>query len=663
MCARLVCGPAGAALIFLMSGCANFVETETIEAFSRALRQDDLDNLRQHTSTHFEQKALRLAESLDDLRILRLPDETTTVVDVEDVSKHEKKVRVQVGNSSRRLLYRLVHDTERDAWLVDDIFMNQKKQGVHVTKSVTEQMDLLLTVREFLATWNNGGRDDVLAVTTPGFGRILAGVPPVHLATLTRKVAGEHSPDSKYRPEAQLDEGFAIVRLPRNTGRLTISLRLKAGAWQVDDVALESQDEDAHIASLRRHAGLVTAATAFMDAFSSDDKTRLRALCTNKLYRNSVVPGDLSTIRLPDLSVTREDVKFRIQGSRGSVVAPTGAALVKVDLVWQDNAETAAPDGFLVHEVTLYDYDGSQQKRLSAIFTAQARMLLFDKALREGDIDRLRHLSTPVFSKQVWDRVDPTLLSLLPIRSITDGAPRLVDTVFRGDVTELIVENNGQLVRYIMRDWNGDLGVDDILLEQEGLPQSVRQRCQLTLPIHRFTTALAADDIDAIQRSCSADFDRLVWSRTRRVPDIRFSLLSHLAEPLTRIETSPDFAQVRFGNETWGATVRVVKQFEEWAVDDVTLIAGPEASQRVHLKNAMQQKLALGLAADVDFGDVASIASPIRDPRPATLRPSPAGAQVAASGTPVWSERPSPALQGLRRVIDPSLSPIEIPTE
>ena len=47
--------------------------------------------------------------------------------------------------NKKEIFYELTRE-ESGKWVVDDIYLKQKKKGIEAYKSVTEQMDLLLTV-------------------------------------------------------------------------------------------------------------------------------------------------------------------------------------------------------------------------------------------------------------------------------------------------------------------------------------------------------------------------------------------------------------------------------------------------------------------------------------------------------------------------------------
>jgi len=126
-------------------------------------------------------------------------------------------------------------------------------------KSVTEQMDLLLTVREFVSAWEKGNRDDILGTTDGDFKETLQQLHPAFLAKLSQKVAGESKSSKKRRPDAQLDKNIAIIRLPRRSGEMVISMKLQDGKWKATDVAVESKVDGNHISSAKKQAKMLLA--------------------------------------------------------------------------------------------------------------------------------------------------------------------------------------------------------------------------------------------------------------------------------------------------------------------------------------------------------------------------------------------------------------------
>lgn len=219
---------------------------------AKRLESGDLQKLKNATSERFEERALRQDVALDDLKLLRLPTGDLEIDKVEEVSPTVKRVTVMVGESKQKLKYQLKLDPQTKKWVVDDIYLKQKKEGVTATKSVTEQMDLLLSVREFLDAWKDGDRDDVLRTVTPEFAEALRPLPPAYLNRLTQQVVGKQKTGKRLQPRAQLDENTAHIRLPIAVGELWLTAKRADGHWLVDEVEVNSREEKEAVPSTRQ---------------------------------------------------------------------------------------------------------------------------------------------------------------------------------------------------------------------------------------------------------------------------------------------------------------------------------------------------------------------------------------------------------------------------
>ncbi|MEO1996696.1 MAG: hypothetical protein ABGZ17_15620, partial [Planctomycetaceae bacterium] len=271
----------GVCLLCAFVGCGHLLESRAITDFTYAMQEQDLVYLRESTSNDFRQTALRRTEALEDLKILRLPQDPPSIVKVVDISPTEKQVTVTKNPDSKgpkqsQLLYKLTRTDKNSTWVVDDIYIKRKQKGLKVTKSVTEQMDLLLTLRDFLDAWETGGRDDILKVSTPTLSRELGDLPPAYLVQLTRRIVPESQKSTSHRPEAQLDKNVAIVSLPRAEGKLMIVFRLINQHWKVDDIALDPQQADQAVTSVRKMASVMNAALDFLAAYQTGNKQTLK---------------------------------------------------------------------------------------------------------------------------------------------------------------------------------------------------------------------------------------------------------------------------------------------------------------------------------------------------------------------------------------------------
>ena len=258
------------------AGCTRSLELDIISSFTDALAEGDVEALKEGSSVAFQEKALRSDLAADDLKLLRLPKGEVSILTQKDISDTEKLVTVTVGKSNRKVRYRLVRESDRDEkWVVDDIIVRQTREGLTVAKSVSDQMDLLLAVREFLDAWNVGTRNEVLAVATPEFRSVLADVPAGYLAKLTGQAIGERKSKSKLKPDVQMDEDVAVVTLPGDDGDLVISYRLSEAGWKVSDLAVESRTTGQHISSVANMPNVVRTPGAFFPALSAADRPPL----------------------------------------------------------------------------------------------------------------------------------------------------------------------------------------------------------------------------------------------------------------------------------------------------------------------------------------------------------------------------------------------------
>lgn len=592
----------------LCAGCSHFFETRAINRFADNLRKQDLDGLKSSTTPEFASKALRTANALEDIKILRLPEGKTSVVEVEDLSPDHKRVTVQVGDkkkegAQKEIFYELVRDAS-GKWVVDDIYLKQKKQGVTAYKSVTEQMDLLLTVREFLDAWDGGDREQVLAVTTPELRAALEQLPPVYLAELTARIAGDRGSAGAFRPQAQLEDHLAVVRLPRKTGETVITLRRLGDRWAVADVAIDSKQEHEVLTSVHKLAIAVNTCTGFLEAYETQDHATLQKLCDAEFYDGCLSVGHLKQVLLPAPQLQDHQLEAQLRPQRASLLLRNPQEVVQIDLQRLDDPEPNAPPQFKVREVTIYELNTRQEKRLSALFTAQDMLQLFAQALAERDLDHLRHCTTHDFSTRVWQRLNAATVQGLPLETFDDPHLEILNTQFQGSLTRIEVRQCDKFLTYLLREEHGRFYVDDVLWQMPGCPPSVKQTLEVLVPVQNFAAAIAlgrdpaeqATVLELLREACSADFNRMVWNQTNFVPNSGLSADTFLAAPLASVTLSDHQILVKLGNEHYGANVLLRKENERYVIDEVKLIAGLADSDRMDMKRTLRSLLAHGQA-------------------------------------------------------------------
>lgn len=588
----LVCGTL---LLALFTGCASLVEIQTIEQFTNAIENDDLKKLKHHSTMKFSKVALRNESSIDDLKILRIPTGETTVVEIKDVAKNHKKVVVEVGKNKKKLLYDLKQVTKTGKWVVDDVYLKQKQKNLSVMKSVSEQMDLLLTVREFVSAWETGNRDDILGTTDSKFKEILEELHPAYLARLSKNIAGEpQKSKKKKKPDAQLDKNIAIVRLPRKSGQMVISMQLEKGKWKATDVAVESKSDGKHVKSAKKQAKMLLAVSNFLDAYQQGDKDDLKKYSVDQFYRGSLAFGDLSLAPLPQASDAAADYELKIEGNLASFVTHAAGRMVSLSLIKIESDEIDIPEKYLVEEVTLFQEQGNQQITLTSLFSARAITMLFSDALNKRDMKILDFSSTPDFSARVWKRVEPNLVQQLPIKEISGADIKILDTKFNGAVTTVSVRQGNLPLTYILREHVGQLLVDDIQLDLKGRPSSVKETLEVMIHVQNYAYYLHEQNIRKLQRHSSRDFNEMVWRQVEQVPPTAYKLPELLMTDLTSLELNENegYSRIQLGDHRRGAIVLMKQQHGQFVIDDIAIMTDKVASQSVSVKKELRLAMA-----------------------------------------------------------------------
>ena len=608
-----------ALLTCVSAGCTHFREDRAIAAFTSAMVAGDLQELRGLTSAEFEQKALRRSEALDDLQVLRLPEEPPAIVSVEDISETEKQVTVTEaeGDGDSRLLYKLVLDEQTGRWVVDDILTKQQGAGVTITKPITEQMDLLLTIRDFLEVWDNDDRQSVLAITTPDFHEVLQGLPAPWLARITQQVVGEkqaRKSQRKHKPQVAINGESAVVRLPRTDGTLQISMEIHDGDWKVKDAAVLTRREESQIRSVKNRARILNAGTRFVEAYRTNDRTALETLSTNELYEQVLRDVKLSSAQIPDIMLAPQDYELKATVDHATILIPTVSSVVKLELARTIEDETE----YRVKDLGLYDSEGKNKLLLSAFFTATKQVKQFQRALARSDRKSLGRLSSREFDAQVWSLTEGLPIQLLPTGAATSPIVKMAAPKSHGSLTHVMVQHERGPATYVLLSTDGRLVIDDVLVGSAERQRSLRKSLELATPILAFATGLESKQIADLQRISSDDFNRKVWTRAKQIPAVPSSVLAQLTKSIRTMRTQPSRAIVELGSEKSGAVVNLVSEHQHWVIDDIKIINGVRAEQHVQLKAAMRTQmiadLKAGRAAAPTQQNIASAADPVQPP-------------------------------------------------
>ena len=629
------------ALLFVVChfGCQSMLNTSlmeqrVVEQFVEAVREENEPALRRITSTHFEDKALRSKDVLHDLRVLNLPTDELSVVEVKDINENRREVIVK-EESGGKYQFHLVNDPKKNLWVVDDVVVRQRTKGTQVTKSTTEVMDLLMTLREFLDVWETGSRDQILAMTSPDLTESLQQLPDTWMQALTKRIASAYEDGMARKPEANLNVNAAVVKLPAKNGHLMIRLVRSSNEWLVDDVEAHNHRETNHPGSIRRQADAMNMVNGFLTAYASENTGALQQMTTKTFYGSSLEMADLSLVSLPKPEDVPAEFDIRAYENLLTFMLPAGKEIVRLDLeeqvseipdIVRDEIAGLADNGprFLVRDVKLYEKGTERQRSLASVFTAPTRAALFLKALADRDHQILSQVSTVELAKGTWKRATPDILVQLPIPQFYDAGLKLTDSHSIGNRTELEFENgSGMVMSCSLMDQNGLLKIDDVQYPNErGQVTSLKSRLELAVPILEVSNAWVNNDVVQLQKACSSDFNRLVWSHLSGVPK-RFANTSiQLRAPIVETRVTQERATVRLADGSGlPVTAKLLMEHGYWVVDElqVTEGAGALVEIRETLQNQIAAKLVSGSYSTLQHTDGHKVVMPIQSQQPLDL--------------------------------------------
>ncbi|MEY2725305.1 MAG: hypothetical protein RLZZ458_1172 [Planctomycetota bacterium] len=692
--AGLVCGSAGCGSSLFTAGAFKSIdwtpsvlehgtEKRVIDRLSQALQESNERAFRRAVSTRFEQKALRSPDAFRDLEILKLPKAELEVVESTEKEAGRYETVAKEKDGTTRYQFILVRDAEKNRWVVDDVMLRQQKKGTRSTKSSVELMDLLLTLREFLGAWQEGGREEVLAAVSGDLQSTLEGLPDPWLEQLTKQITNEYETGTARRPEIQMNETDAVGKIPSKNGFLLVKVRQEDDRWSVADIEVRHRRGEHHAGSLLRQARAMTTVCGFLGAYGKRDLSDLENYAEDRFFKSSLRVGELSLIPLPSPNHAPDEFEIQSFAGKLTVMIPGESSYVRMDLVSPEDANaapeaaadrgqqsemTAVESSFRVSDVTLYDRQTSRQTNLRAAFTAPARAMLFMTALADGDLPVLRQISSQQLTEEVWKRMEPGLLSELPLDDVPRGELKLTDSEVLGETTELQFEAaDGRLLSVILQDENGNLVVTDVQYPGPSLEvASLRTQLLMSRPLVEFAKAWEASDLDALQAQSSTAFNRLVWSNMSQMPTRFTQLPQTLRSPIRNVDESPDEMRIDLGRSKIAATVRLIQEKGMWVIDEITLNNG-RGGTAVELRKTLRDDLAAkflarpagsvqtvghSLAAESNGGEEAEDAGVVH----AVGRSAAAGVR---RGNLTLSSRPVTAAGGLTETQGLDLTPVE----
>ncbi|WP_437201088.1 hypothetical protein [Planctomicrobium sp. SH664] len=625
------------ALAVTLPGCAGLFAKQAIEQFAKSLEEQDLDKLKKSTSADFEEKALRQDDALKGLKVLKLPvGKVDEIVSDETLPDGKRKVIAKIGekNKTKEIEYRLIKDSKSGKWVVDDIIMKQDSGGgVLVERSVTEQMDLLLTCRELLIRWRTGEREEQLKFCDDSLKSSLASLPPVWLDRMSKDIVGT-SKGASFKPDARLKGSQASVIVPSSNGSLYLDMRRENEEWRLHDLALEPSSKDGvGIRSISKMSKALNQAATFLNGYASGDRDVLQSVATSSFYKQCLAVADLKQIPLPVEGMLAETYEARQFGRQGTDPAQSTE---RTELLLRNGKETfmltlrpeevALANGtkgqaeILVDEVTLFEPDGNEVKRMSAMFLAHDVVRLYIAALRDRDVARLNQLSTSDFKDRVWMRPEASHFAVMPDPVIAPGEPEILATVFRGQVSEVTIAQGETPMTLVLNSARGWMSVDDVIIPSLNRPTSLKANLEALLSVHAFAAAVHRRDLNKLILTSADGLDRIVWKQLAEPPELIQQVVHPLLAEVVSISATDVGVNVQTSDGETNAQIKLIREGQHYVVHDVSLVT-VDGSQRMDLLQTLRQMLATGELRPVSARRPGSPTVTVEHARPAPIHP------------------------------------------
>jgi hypothetical protein len=651
-------------LVLGLTGCTSLLTARAIESFSAELSAGNLAGLQETTSADFQSRALRADGALESLKVLPLPSGAGEVTAIEETGPDERLVTMQIGEPPQTVKYVLKRETADETsltslwaageWKVHDVILTRDRgEGkAPQTKSITDQMDVLLTAQEFMSSWRNGSREETLALLHPELRSRMEALSAVHLAQITEHML-DGLKDESFRPEARIQTNHAVVLLPRRGGKLQLSLEHspeQAHRWVIRDIVKQSSRNDEPEVSVAHLASCVGRATEFLNAYQQQDLAALKTAASDTFYSQSLATADFSTAPLPVPQILASRYTIEEQAQRTDLLFELGDDTYLVSMSREEQEAAVLPEHrtgeppYRVDEVTIYERGGEQIKPLSVVFTAQAVVEVFADALATRDLSMVSQLSSRDLEQRVWSRLDtPDLFRSLPLDVIPAAEPQVVTTVFQGPVTEITVTQGTRALTYVLHSTTGRPLVDDVRYPANNRPGSLKTSLEAVVPVYNFASAWSRQDRDGLEENSSDGVRRMVWMRSGVLPNVKAPLDQFLGRALPKMDLVGSDPVLTFGSAERGMQVRLVTEGQRLVVEDIHLTDPSLAGGRLEFVNAMRQWITIQEGRPVKR-TVAAPANPMAAAPDRQLAVLPVAAEAASTPTaPPTSTDPAAA--------------------
>ncbi|HCS53112.1 MAG TPA: hypothetical protein DIW81_16215 [Planctomycetaceae bacterium] len=521
----------------LSCGCANMTEKRTITAFQEGLQAGDVVALREKASDNFEQHALRHPKSNDSLEQLKLPDGEFEILNVEDVTKTDKKVTIGFGEDNRRKIqYRLVKNEVTKKWEVDDIYLRQRSGEKTITMPVTEQMNVLLSSREFYEAWQGSNREQALSYCDDKLAAALAKLPPSVLASQVTRIVGKSDNATKYRPEVHISGDRAFVKLNRPHGKMEVSLIKTNDKWLVNDLGLDSRDSEYNIVSLLKTATIANQAIVFLDAWKANDRATVKEVTDKRFYDAGLETAEFQDMAMPSSIDIDSFVEVKMLEERADVVLNGPDRTIRMTLKNLEDADNE----FRVAEVILYDVKQDQTLSLTSALSARPVAMHFVQSLQERDKKMLQFGSTRDLHEKTWNRASTQTLSIVPMPFADLTNVKVEETQFLGSVTHIHMKSDTEKFTVVLHDINGKVLVDDLLVHSQkpgdASNKSLKDHLGPIIPVYELASNIHHNQTNSTLRLVTDDFYDRVFSLSKTMPPSAYEFLKFVSQGNPKVE-------------------------------------------------------------------------------------------------------------------------------
>jgi hypothetical protein len=579
------------------AGCTRTLTQQAVNRFTDSLNDKDDTELRLSVSQRFEDRALRRKEAMKDIDVLKIPSGKVKIVEVEEVAKNEVLAKAEVGSKEapKHVVYKLTRDPKIQRWVVDDVTLTQETGRGVVSRSAIEQLDLVMSIRDFIDAWKSGEPNQILAVTSPELREQMEPLPPVWLKQIAAQISEQTPQQKALRPEARIKDDSAFVQV----GRVYMEFQLVNDHWFVRDAALKDSNDEDDVRSVRKLATALHQSQEFLKAYTANDKDSLAKLATPEFHNGCLVAADLTQVPIPNSQLFEKPYEARQRRESLDLVLQSEQGTVLVSLIYQATKKGTTPERNAppkVSEVSLAENGSQETRRLSAIFLGDTIVQLYAQALIDRDVPRLQSMSTRDFSDRVWTRMKPDIVQALPMPEIEPVAPVVEDIEYLGPTTQVTVRQGSRSLVYVLKATSGRVAVDDVLMPTMGRPNSLKVTAEHLIPVYEFIAGMAGNQVERL-RSCSVEsFNAMIWTQLSEVPELGFDPIVLLTQPLTGLQIGETVTSVRFGNGKSGAEVLLSRENGELKVHDVAFQNG--SANRVELLSTLRRMATQGLTAD-----------------------------------------------------------------